>query len=244
MGVVEREIEHESPLKLAIALLIAAVSVVGALVTFRAEIAGSAAAGFDRQGRAIAVAATSLKATSETQAEAEARIYLRFAAYRYRAQDLRKQVAAASPDIATRLARDVAVEEDLARSLCTGFNAEYVRGGSGLPGTGVACFNSVTTDFTEGTYDVQKRAADRTTAAVITNADNEVDSGRYFRLSDARSSHADFLLRLDLVLLVALVLFTFAQMARRRRRAIVLLVTGLAVFVATTALFVAVEVTG
>lgn len=225
-GPVPGEQDAESGLlRTALAVLIALISVTGALVTWRAEVAGSEAGRADREGTIVAVTAEGARQQAEAQARAEGRAAQR--AYEAHAASLiDKQVRDTATSVAAfdEANRRFLQDDGVALKLTDGyFVLDFVKHDS----SGYV---------TDPGYDVNGRVAD-----LLAQGQTETDSGRYFAEADRLESSRSKLFALDVALVVALALVAIGQVTRRRRMALGWAAPGLLLFLTATVLFAAVE---
>jgi hypothetical protein len=224
--------EHESEsmesnrLRTALAVLIALISITGALVTWRAEVAGSEAGREDREGTIVAVTAQGARQQADAQARAEARAAQR--AYEANAAGnifQRVRDNANSVGEYDSANRRFIQENGVAIKLTDGyFVLDFVEHDE---------FGYVTNPE----YDVEGRVAD-----LLAQRQTETDSERFFEEADEMESRRGQLYALDVALVLALALIAIGQVTRRRKVALAWAMPGAALFVVAAALFVVVEV--
>jgi hypothetical protein len=224
-AVASKPADDSGRLRTAFAFLIALISITGALVTWRAEVAGSEAGRADREGTIVAVTAEGDRQQAEAQARAEGRAAQR--AYEaYAASQIYKKVRdAADTQSAYGAAERKFLQEDgVAVKLTDGyFVLDFVKHNAfGYP--------------TAPAYDVDRRTTD-----LLAQGQSETDSQRFFDEADHLESTRSDLFAIDVALVVALALIAIAQVTRRRRTALMWAAPGLVLFLAATALFAAVE---
>lgn len=213
-------------LRTVLAILIALISITGALVTWRAEVAGSEAGRADREGTIVAVSAEGARQQAEAQARAEARA----------AQRAYETNSAGNIYQTVRDNADSTGEYDAA-------NRKYLQeNGVAIKLTdGYFVLDFVEHDdfgyVTNPEYDVDGRVAD-----ILAQQQTETDSERFFEEADAMESRRGDLYALDVMLVLALALIAVGQLTRRRQTAIAWAVPGTALFLVATALFIVVEV--
>ena len=221
--------EHASEsglLRTVLAVLIALISITGALVTWRAEVAGSEAGRADREGTIVAVTAQGARQQAEAQARAEARAAQR--AYEANsagniAQKVRDNAQSVGEYDAAN--RRFLQENGVAIKLTDGyFILDFVQHDE---------FGYVTNPE----YDVQGRVAD-----LLAQRQTETDSKRYFEEADDMEGQRSNLYALDVALVLALALIAIGQVTRRRNAAIAWAAPGTVLFLTAAVLFVVVEV--
>lgn len=207
-------------LKLVVAVLIGAVSVTVAVLTFRAAILAERATDKDRQAVAEAVLEQQTEANAETQLQDERSRFATFAATTVEADVLEVQAAelrAAGDDEGAAAVEDDAVEARQSaeqQDLLVGFAAYTSTDADGHP-----------------TFDVERRRADLERQGV---SQNQVDSRQ--TVADGRDlrQQSQRLVGWVVPLVLAVVLLTLAQISRRQRPRLLLAGTAVVVWVAAT----------
>jgi hypothetical protein len=218
---------HATPdrFRTVLAILIAFVSVMGAITTWRAEVSGSEAGQANSEGQIVeATAAGELQQfLAEAQAQAHA------AQVSYEDQRLytidERQAATASPAVAAQLRLEAIEDNAVALKLLDlrFWTVDYVA-------------HNATQLPTSVTYDVNRQVSDLM-------RENEVDtnSQRWYDDANADLNTRNQLYGLDLLLVMSLALMAIAQIVRRRRSAWLWAAPGGALLVAALALFIVVE---
>lgn len=204
-------------MKLAIAVLIAAISIVAALTTWRAEVAGSSASEANRNGGTNALSFEGATVTFLAQAQGEQQKLLHYLDVAAATKELAAQAAGATdPAVKADLTRRLQVEQRVVEDDQFTYPAEYVTA--------------------TGTFDVDRRVTD-----LLRQNRVEDESAKEFRAADGLQKHRRTLVRLDILLVGALALCTLAQVSRRRRFTQLFFGAGAATFAVATLLFAAVE---
>jgi hypothetical protein len=207
------------------ALVIAGISVVAALTSWRAEVAGSDAAEADQQGSVAAVQAQGDVLRFQSQARAEERLMRRWNEHKQAAAELSARMQDAdTAELRAELARRVEVEQRVTERVAFSFPEDYID-------------QSDKGDLKSLSYDVDGRVTD-----LLKENRVDTDVQRFFKAADRDQHHRRTLVRLDIILVLALAAATVAQLSRRRIVSLIWLIPGVIAFVAATATFIAVEV--
>lgn len=213
----ERAHGHEhGRLALLLALSIALVSVLGAVVGWRAEVHASSASRYEQDAVAAAITGTELHSEAEAQADAAANNYEH---YRRLGDEADQLAAEPCPiDNPTTL-----IELD-AQAACA---MQQVFAGYDDP----AYVKSDAFDVTKYAADVQKVESYR--------ADSDPDT--YQKLAEDQRSDEDHILYLSLLLVLALALLTLARLGKRTTSRLALAVPGWLALAAGAAVLVVAE---
>lgn len=206
---------------LTVTVLIALVTVFGAVIAWRASLASEVAGDAEQQGLLETLTLEEGLASHETRLYTELQYFARYTQHKALAQRLRQDEATARSRGETALADDLAKEaelyEDLAANQEDFFDVRYV-----LP---------------DGTFDEARRLADLRQADVRINA---LDPERVFAAADAYQGQSELLVGLISLLTVALFLYTLSQITEHRIK-YPLAVMGSLIFLASAAWFVILE---
>ncbi|HWG74544.1 MAG TPA: hypothetical protein VG184_10885 [Acidimicrobiales bacterium] len=209
--------DRHKRLHLTIALSIAVVSVLGALVSWRAEVHASAASELDQNAVAATINATNQAAQAQTLAASAQSEYERYARLGDEAARLDPRGCGE-----THASSISGVEADVACSVQVVFS-EY---------------NDPGYINANGTFNVEKYAAD------VVAADRygvDANPAHYQKAAAQDRNLEDTLLYLSIGLVVALALFTLGRLAKERRRILALAVPGWLALGGALALFAAME---
>lgn len=210
----------------ALAFLIALISITGALVTWRAEVSGSEAGKADREGTIVAVNAESARQQAVAQARAEARAAQRSYEAWSASQLYDKEMKSASGAAYIDALKHYRQENALAIKLTDGYF--------------VLDFTTHDNDgyVTAPGYDIEGRVGD----LLAQQSEGNESPERFFAEATDLENRESHLYELDVALVVALALVAVGQLAATRRRALSWAAPGALIYVAATALFIAVEV--
>jgi hypothetical protein len=190
----------------ALALLLSAlITCTGAIVGWQADLAGSAAADYDRQGVVEAVRFQGEAQRAETDARTEERTFAAYAAARVAQRASRAQ---APYDEAAAV--EALAQRRLADRLARGFAAGFVRQGTRDAGA---------------TFDTRARAAE-----LLREREVRDDSARLFARGDAEKERRQSLLAVAGVLVLGLAATAFAQLSTVRHHAVAGAAAGLLAF--------------
>lgn len=209
---------------LVVALSVALVSVLGAVVSWRVEVWGSAASELDQDAVAASITLGQQRAQAQTEADGAQSNFWRFQRLGQEAARLDPQGCSdPNPQTVTQLDAQAACSTQVVFS---GYDdpAYIVRPQSAYPG-----------------YDTARYAADDE-AQTRYFLDN--DPAPYQGKAGADRHHEDLLLYLSLGLVLALGLLTLAQLDRRHRRALLLALPGWALLALGAVSLVALELLG
>lgn len=212
----QEPIEHDNNrLSTVVALLIAAVSICGAVVTWRASVSADGAGDADVAGIRATINLTESNALAEVKGYSDYASFTDFYKYRQTSTLLENELAGLTPDAeaeAAALSDQLADTYDLTTASGLAFPNEYLN--------------------RDGTY-----ALDRQTGEYIANAARERDLNPQpsFEEADALRSHTDRLLIALSVLAVALVFYTLIETTDSRKVKYLLLAAGTVVFIAGAA---------
>lgn len=216
---------HHDRFRTVLAVLIALISVMGAITTWRAEVAGSEAGQDNSQGQIVAATAAGLRQQQLAEALSEAHAAQRS----YEDQKnftLREQEAnQASADVAEQLRFEAQEDNSVALKLLDlGFwSPDYVA-------------HSTVELPTSVQYDVERRVND-----LMREQEVDTDSQRWYDSANEELTTRNQLYGVDLLLVVALALVAIAQIVRRRRTAYAWALPGGSLFLAGLVLFALVE---
>jgi hypothetical protein len=205
-------------LALIIALSIAVVSVLGAVVGWRAEVHAGKASRYEQDAVAATISAAQLR--SEADAEA-AKAYSQYAHY----VRLGNEADELLPDACSVTDRTNIIQID-AGVLCS-TQVQF----SGYGGTGYV--------DAQGHFDVEKYAQD---VQAGNATQNDVEPEAYVLQAETQRHHEDNMLYLSLFLVIALALLTLARLGKTRTRQLVLAVPGWLCLVGGIIALIAIEV--
>ena len=208
--------EH-TRLALLIALSIAVVSVLGAVVGWRAEVHAAKASRYEQDAVAATISAAQLR--SEAEAEA-AKAYSQFAHF----QRLGHEADELIPDACTTTTRNNIVALD-AGVLCS---TQIQFGGYG--GTGYV--------DAQGHFNIEKYAQDVQSGNAT---QNDIEPDSYQEQAEQERHHEDNMLYLSLFLVLALALLTLARLGKTTSSRLVLAVPGWACLVGGVVVLVMAE---
>lgn len=213
---------HESDrFDVAVTILIALVTVFGAVIAWRASLAASQAGDAEQQGLLDTLALEEGLAAHETQLYTDLQYFVRYAEYTEVASRLRTDEAAARErgeiGLADDLAHEAELYEDLAANQEDFFDAGYVR--------------------SDGTFDQQAYLANLRQADARVNG---LDPDAGFAAADTYQEQAKRLVALIAALTVALFFYTLSQITEHRAK-YPLAVAGTLIFLATAVGFAVIE---
>jgi hypothetical protein len=208
--------EH-TRLALIIALSIAVVSVLGAVVGWRAELHASKASRFEQDAVATSIAATQVEAEAEAAAAKAESKYLHYAKLQDQANEL-------MPGACDSTSRSTLVQFD-AGALCE----------TRVQFSGFAISAYIKAD---GNFDTAKYANDYTIAA---REGRPLDPNLFRDKAEAERHHEDNMLYLSLFLVLALALLTLARLGKSVPSRLVLAIPGWTVLAGCAAYLVAGE---
>jgi len=202
-----------------IASLIAATSLLGAVAAWRASVASSESGDLDRKGFADSVADAEQRARIRADLARVLFDYVRSRAYSAQAQQLRKEARAATPDDAYHLRTDAKVSEGLVKVARDQIEADALK--------------------PNGTLDLRRKFD---IEYELAKSENDLDPAAEFARSDRLGTKSERLVGLTALLIAAAFFFTLAQITKRRVY-LVYLGSGVVVLAVAAALLVAVEAT-
>lgn len=205
----EKENNHLSTL---VALLIAVVSVTGAVVTWRASVSADAAGDADVAGIRATINLTEANALASVKGYSDYASFTEYYKYRQTSAQLEEEIAALPADSteeSTALNDELADTYDLTTAAGMSFPNDYLN--------------------RDGTY-----ALSRQTGEYVANTARERDINPQpsFDEADAMRNHTDQLLITLSVLVVALVFYTLIEATDNQKLKYLLLVAGTGVFLA------------
>lgn len=205
-------------LKIACALTIAVISVLGAVVAWRASAAGSRSGDAERDGLVAAASEAGRHTAADATARRDELAYRRWARHRAAAQAKLDQLEALPPGsaVAETVRHDAEVELKLTQAFRQYLEADYQQA--------------------HGTYDLAKRTQDELAAA----QQKAADPTDLFDEADDQESQQHRLIGIELLLILSLALVTMAQVAEGERRTLAWALPGWLGSLAGCVLFVAV----
>ncbi len=198
-----------------VALLIAVVSVSGAVVTWRASVAADAAGDADVAGIRATINLTESNALATVKGYSDYASFVDYYKYRETSKQLEKELTAlptdASEEESAALYNELADTYDLTTAAGMAFPNDYLN--------------------RDGTY-----ALKRQTEEYMANAarERDINPSPSFDEADAMRSHTDRLLIALSVLVVALVFYTLIEATDSKRLKYLLLFAGTAIFLVGT----------
>ena len=198
----KRDAHEHNRLALIIALSIAVVSVLGAVVGWRAELHASKASRYEQDAVATSIAATQVEAEAEAAAAKAESKYLHYVKLEDQADEL-------MPDACVATSRSTLVQLD-AGALCE----------TRVQFSGYAIAAYIKAD---GNFDAEKYANDYTIAA---RESHPLDANLFRDKAEAERHHEDNMLYLSLFLVLALALLTLARLGKSVPSRLVLAIPG------------------
>ncbi len=226
----EPQAAHHQPssdrFRVVLAILIALISVMGAITTWRAEVAGSDAGEANSEGEVVAATAAGQRqqylATALSQAHAAQRSYEDEKQFTFNENEAK---LATSTAVSTQLRLLAQEDNDVALKLLDlGYwTPDYVPHSTAQLPTSVD-------------YDINRQVDD-----LMRENEVDTDSQRWYDEATAALTTRNQLYGVDLLLVLALALMALAQIVRRRRTAMIWAAPGGVLFVAALILFTVIE---
>lgn len=204
--------QENNNLSTLVALLIAAVSVISAVVTWRASVAADAAGDADVAGIRATINLTETNALASVKGYSDYASFLDYYKYRETSNQIEQELGSLPADAADEsnaLNQELADTHDLTTAASLAFPNEYLN--------------------RDGTY-----ALSRQTGEYVANAARERDLNPQpsFDEADAMRTHTNQLLIAVSVLVVALIFYTLIEATDNKKIKYVLLSIGTAIFLA------------